>query len=57
MEILTVVLKPEQRDAGLYLTEDDDFLYLKRGDKVLAVFSAYGATILGVQREADKHLN
>ena len=57
MEILTVLLKHEHRKAGLYLTEDEDFLYLKRGEKVLAVFSAYGATVKGVWQEADKHLN
>lgn len=56
MELLTVLLKPDQRRAGLYLEEDEHFLYLKRGDKVLAVFSAVGATVINVWREADKHL-
>ncbi len=26
-------LKPEHSQAGFYLDDDEDFLYLKRGDK------------------------
>jgi hypothetical protein len=30
--ILNEVLKPEHRQAGFYLEDDEDFLYLKRGE-------------------------
>jgi len=36
-ERLTACLKPEHRQAGFYLEDDEDFLYLKRTDKVVAV--------------------
>ena len=54
--IITKILKDYQRQAGLSLDEDEDRLYLKHGDTVVACFSAYGATIDSVQREADQWL-
>ena len=54
-EILTRTLKKSHRNAGLYLDEDEDFVYLKKDDKILAVFSAVGATIESVWMEADKY--
>ena len=48
---LDACLKPEHRQAGFYLDDDEDFLYLKRGDKVVAVWSANTATVETVQAE------
>ncbi len=39
------------RQAGFYLDDDEDFLYLKRGDKVVAVWSANKVTVETVQAE------
>ena len=36
-DALNRILKPEHRQAGFYLDEDEDFLYLKRGNKVIAI--------------------
>ena len=54
--ILNEVLKPEHRQAGFYLEDDEDFLYLKRGEKVVAVWSAIGASIESVKAEADRQI-
>ncbi|MBA7568823.1 hypothetical protein ES708_10558 [subsurface metagenome] len=56
MQILTAILKEEHRQQGLYLEEDDHFLYLKRGQRLLAKFSATGATVGEIQKEADKYI-
>jgi len=53
---LDACLKPEHRRAGYYLDDDEDFLYLKRGDKVVAVWSATKATAETVIAEADRRL-
>ena len=55
-EDLQVVLTAEQRQAGLYLEEDEDFLYLKREGQVLAVFSAVGTSIESIREEAERHI-
>ncbi len=36
-DALDRILKPEYRRAGFSLDDDEDFLYLKQGDKLLAV--------------------
>ncbi len=53
---LTKILKPQHRQTGLYLEEDEDFLYLKciGVSKTLATFSTRGATIESIWEEADK---
>lgn len=56
-EILTQSLKKHHRQAGLYLEEDDDFVYLKKGDKALKVFSSKGVTFQDIWEEADKYVN
>ncbi|MBA7589695.1 hypothetical protein ES708_31784 [subsurface metagenome] len=56
MQFLTAALKEEHRRQGLYLEENDHTLYLKRGGKILARFSATGATIDAIHREADKYI-
>ena len=55
--LLDRVLRQEHKDAGLYLIETEDFLFLKKKGKVLATFSAVGATIESIQHEADQILN
>lgn len=55
-EILDGALTLEQRRSGLYLEEDEDFIYLKRAGRVVAMFSAKGATVSSIREEADKHL-
>ena len=56
-ERLGELLTAAQREAGLYLVEEGDFLLLKQGDKVLAVFSQTGATPESIQAEADKYIS
>ena len=53
---LDAYLKPEHRQAGFYLDDDEDFLNLKRGDKVVAVWSANKVTVETVQAEIDRIL-
>ena len=56
-EVLDAVLLRRHRDAGLYLEEDEDFLYLyDRDGKRRAVFCALGATFEGIRAKADKIL-
>jgi len=54
-EVLNATLTREQREAGIYLEEDEDFLYLfDRWGKRQAVFSSKGATVKAIRDEADK---
>ena len=53
-EVLDACLKPEQKEAGFYMEAEEDFLYLKRGDKVLATWNARVATIVSIRDEAGK---
>ena len=53
-ERLTARLKKEHRATGLYLEEDEDFLYLKRGDDELARWLATKARMPRVLDEADR---
>jgi hypothetical protein len=55
MRILTAMLTETHKRAGLYLEEDDHILLLKQGQRTLARFSATGATIAEVRKEADKY--
>ena len=57
-EVLTATLMQRHRDAGLYLDEDEDFLYLKRegGSKPLATWWALTATVAMVRDAADSIL-
>ena len=57
-DVLQYCLTNDQRQAGLSLVEEgDDYLLLKRGDQVLAVFSQKGATVASVRAEADHYLS
>jgi hypothetical protein len=55
-DALNRILKPEHKQAGFYLDADVDFLYLKRGDKVIAVWNASQATADVVLAEADRQM-
>jgi len=55
-DALNRILKPEHRQAGFYLDEDEDFLYLKRGDKVVATWNANQATAEVAVAEADRQM-
>ena len=55
-ERLTEKLKPEHGQAGFYLEDDEDFLYLKRTDKVVAVWNATKATREAVLAETDRQM-
>ncbi len=55
-DALNAILKPEHRKAGYSLDEDEDFLYLKRGDKVVAVWNATKATAEVVVAEIDRRM-
>ena len=54
-EVLTQTLRPAHRAAGLFLQEDEDFLYLKREgqDKPLAIWIACTVTVAMIQDAAD----
>jgi len=53
-EILSACLKPEHLEAGFYLDDDENFLYLKRKGEVLAVWNATKATTAAIQAEIDR---
>ena len=55
-DALNAILKPEYRQAGYSLDEDEDFLYLKRGNKVVAVWNATKATAERVVAEIDRRM-
>ncbi len=53
---LNRILKPEHKQAGFSLDDDEDFLYLKRGNKVVAVWNATKATKEAVLAETDRQM-
>ena len=54
-EILADALTKEQRDSGLYLEEDEDFLYLyDREGKSRGVFSSKVATVKVIRNTANE---
>ena len=54
--ILSELLKLEHRQAGFALKDDEDFVYLTRGDKIVAVWNATKATAQAIRNEADRLL-
>jgi hypothetical protein len=56
MGILTALLKPEYVQQNYGLSEDEDFLYLWKDGKIVATFSAYGASIEKVEAVIAKGL-
>ena len=57
--LLTGALGVEHRAAGIYLTDDEDFVYLmKSGDNLpKAIFNARTVTFADLRHEADQILN
>lgn len=55
-EPMQAALTPGQREEGFWLAEDEDFVYLYRHEKLVATFSAKGATVEAIRQEADKQL-
>ena len=53
-ELLSAILTKKQREAGLYLEEEGDFLYLKQGEITRITFSQTGATVVEIREEAEK---
>jgi hypothetical protein len=53
-EMLDACLKPEHQKAGFYLKDDEDFVYLKRGDKTLAVWNTGRVTVAITQAGIDR---
>ena len=54
-ERLQDVLTRQQREAGFYLEEDEDFVYLYDSEGIRqAVFSSKGVTIESIREEADR---
>ena len=58
MQVLTAALKPTHREAGLYLEEDEDFVYLRDGsDLLIATFHGRSATMTEIWAAADAYIN
>ena len=57
-EVLRGVLRPVHRAYGLYLEEDEDFLYLKKEgeEKPLAIWVTSVVTVATIQNGADSIL-
>jgi hypothetical protein len=52
--MLTELLKPEHVQAGFCVEDDEDFVYLKQGDKTVAVWNARQVTGDMIRAEADR---
>jgi hypothetical protein len=56
--LLNAILKDEHIQAGLSLTDNEDFVFLHHRKQILpvATFSAQGVTFEEILKEADKYL-
>jgi hypothetical protein len=54
--VVDKILNDEHRKRGLVLFEDDHLVYLVRYGHTVAVWSAQGATLEAIRKEADKIL-
>ena len=52
--IIGKALSEEQREQGFSLVEEEDFLNLVWQGRVVAVFSAYGATFQAIRETAGR---
>ena len=50
------ILKPEHYEAGLTIEDDEDCVYLKRGEKAMATWCSTAAPVVELWAEADKYL-
>ena len=56
-EVLTAALKPEHKEAGLYLEEDRrGFVYLKHGEKTLDKWDGQEVTVSEIWAVADTYV-
>ncbi len=46
---ITALLKPEHREQGYGLSEDEDFVYLWQSGKIKAVFSVHKVSIKNIE--------
>lgn len=53
-KLLENALTAEQKEQGFTLEEEEDFLNLLKKGKVVAVFSAKGATWVEIRETADR---
>lgn len=54
MQVLTAALKPTHKEAGLYLDEDEDFVYLRdRSNLPVATFHGRSVTVAEIWAMAD----
>jgi hypothetical protein len=56
ISILDKILTMEHRQKGLTLAFDDHLVYLIKNGQVIAAWSAQGATLEGIRKEADRTL-
>ena len=54
--IITHLLEQKHLDKGMYIEEDEHFVYLKQNGKLLAVFSSVAVTQEILVKEADKYV-
>ena len=56
-EVLQAALKPEHKEAGLYLEDDEDFVYLRNGSKLpLATFHSRSVAVPEIWAVADTYV-
>lgn len=56
-EILDRALLPRHKGAGLYLEDEEDFLYIKRDGKILATFVSITVTYEIIHDACDTIIN
>ena len=56
MGILTALIPENLQKQGWALSEDEDFLYAHKDNKIVATFSAYGVTIEKVVEFINKYM-
>ena len=54
--ILTNLLEQRHRDAGMYVEEDEHFVYLKQAGQKTVVFSSVAVTPEELIKEANKRM-
>jgi hypothetical protein len=55
--LLKAVLTPEQRRAGLVVSDSEDFVILTHGHELVGRYSSLGVTINDIRQDADTYLN
>ena len=52
--ILTAMLKQEYQNKGYRLYEDEDSVYVKKDNKVLAIFNSHKATMEAIHNAIEE---